>query len=229
MREIQKAGYDYHEKMVFGTLLAGIGGFLDAYTYILHKGVFANAQTGNIVLIGVSLINERMFDTVKYIFPVLAFIAGVVVSETIKSTSKKIKTIDRSITILLIEILILFTIGMLPASVPDIIITTAIAFISSVQISSFKKIRNSPYNTTMMTGNLRACTESLFGFLKTHDREMGKKGLQYAVIILCFTFGAGVGSILISFFNSKSIWVCCALQVFLVIRLWMEKRKIPNA
>jgi uncharacterized membrane protein YoaK (UPF0700 family) len=80
-----------------------------------------------------------------------------------------------------------------------------------------------------MTGNLRACTESLFSFLKTRDRELGKKGLQYAVIILCFTFGAGVGSILISLFNSKSIWVCCALQAFLVIRLRMEKRKLPNA
>jgi uncharacterized protein DUF1275 len=36
-----------------GLLLAGAGGFLDAYTFVGRGGVFANAQTGNIVLLGV--------------------------------------------------------------------------------------------------------------------------------------------------------------------------------
>lgn len=35
-----------------GLLLAGVGGFLDAYTFVGYGGVFANAQTGNIVLFG---------------------------------------------------------------------------------------------------------------------------------------------------------------------------------
>ena len=38
-----------------GILLAAAGGFLDAYTFICRGHVFANAQTGNIVLFGVSL------------------------------------------------------------------------------------------------------------------------------------------------------------------------------
>ena len=36
-------------------LLALAGGFLDAYTYVTRGGVFANAQTGNIVLFGINL------------------------------------------------------------------------------------------------------------------------------------------------------------------------------
>ena len=43
-----------HERMEIGILLALAGGFLDAYTYITCGGVFANAQTGNIVLMGIS-------------------------------------------------------------------------------------------------------------------------------------------------------------------------------
>ena len=38
------------ETVLIGSLLALAGGFLDAYTYICRGGVFANAQTGNIVL-----------------------------------------------------------------------------------------------------------------------------------------------------------------------------------
>ena len=42
-----------HESVPFGILLAIVGGFIDAYTFIGRGGVFANAQTANIVLLGV--------------------------------------------------------------------------------------------------------------------------------------------------------------------------------
>ena len=38
------------ESLLLGALLAVAGGFFDAYTYLCRGGVFANAQTGNIVL-----------------------------------------------------------------------------------------------------------------------------------------------------------------------------------
>ncbi len=34
-------------------ILAIVGGFLDSYSYLMRGHVFANAQTGNIVLFGV--------------------------------------------------------------------------------------------------------------------------------------------------------------------------------
>ncbi len=40
------------DSLTVGVLLAVVGGFLDAYTYLLRGHVFANAQTGNIVLLG---------------------------------------------------------------------------------------------------------------------------------------------------------------------------------
>ena len=38
------------ESYLVGVLLAIAGGYLDVYTYICRGGVFANAQTGNIVV-----------------------------------------------------------------------------------------------------------------------------------------------------------------------------------
>ena len=40
------------ESFAVGILLILAGGFQDAYTYIYRGGVFANAQTGNVVLLG---------------------------------------------------------------------------------------------------------------------------------------------------------------------------------
>ena len=40
-----------YEWLEVGLCLCFIGGFLDAYTYVSRGGVFANAQTGNIILL----------------------------------------------------------------------------------------------------------------------------------------------------------------------------------
>ena len=45
------------ESYIVSFMLAFNGGFLDGYTYLARGGVFANAQTGNIVLLGVNLAN----------------------------------------------------------------------------------------------------------------------------------------------------------------------------
>ena len=47
--------YPPYERMRTGLCLAAVGGFLEAYTYTLKGGVFANAQTGNLVLFALRL------------------------------------------------------------------------------------------------------------------------------------------------------------------------------
>ena len=42
------------ESFRVASLLAVCGGILDAYSYLCRGGVFANAQTGNIVLVGMN-------------------------------------------------------------------------------------------------------------------------------------------------------------------------------
>ena len=43
------------ETIELGIVLALSGGFMDAYSYMCRDHVFANAQTGNILLFGVNL------------------------------------------------------------------------------------------------------------------------------------------------------------------------------
>ena len=61
------------EMFFTGILLAFTGGFLDAYTYILRGNVFANAQTGNIVLLGINIANGNISKVIYYFVPILAF------------------------------------------------------------------------------------------------------------------------------------------------------------
>lgn len=55
---MKKIAKQMSESIELGIVLAASGGFMDAYSYIMRDHVFANAQTGNMLLLGVS-ISER--------------------------------------------------------------------------------------------------------------------------------------------------------------------------
>lgn len=55
------------ESIELGIILALVGGFMDVYSYMGRGGVFANAQTGNILLTGVH-ISEGNFTAAAMFF-----------------------------------------------------------------------------------------------------------------------------------------------------------------
>ena len=61
------------ESFRLAALLALVGGFLDAYTYICRGEVFSNAQTGNIVLVGLALAENNFKNAIYHVLPVIAF------------------------------------------------------------------------------------------------------------------------------------------------------------
>lgn len=64
------------ESIGLGTILALSGGFMDAYSYIERGKVFANAQTGNMLLFGVNLSEGNYQTMLNYLFPGTCFCTG---------------------------------------------------------------------------------------------------------------------------------------------------------
>ena len=69
-----------NETLLVGALLTFVGGFLDAYTFVSHA-VFANAQTGNVVLFGVETASRHWHAALLRLIPIAAFVVGVVAAE----------------------------------------------------------------------------------------------------------------------------------------------------
>ena len=64
------------ESIELGIVLALAGGFMDVYSYVARGGVFANAQTGNILLTGVHLSEGDFALAIRYAVPVICFARG---------------------------------------------------------------------------------------------------------------------------------------------------------
>jgi uncharacterized membrane protein YoaK (UPF0700 family) len=209
------------ESVPTALLLTLSGGFQDAYTYYFRDKVFANAQTGNIVIMGYHIMDGDWNTAFRYLLPVLAFVTGIYVSETIRGLFKEYKRIHWRQVVVLIEILMLFSVGFLPHSM-DTIANITISFVCAMQVQTFRKIKGNAYASTMCIGNLRSATEMLYRYRETKDKESLEKSIHYYGIIIFFAIGAGAGCYLTPFFAEKTIWFSCGLLIVAFLLMFVE-------
>jgi len=214
-----------HESVRLGILLAIVGGFLDAYTFIGRGGVFANAQTGNIILLGTYAAKGEFRQALLHVPPILACIIGVIVVESIKKFSSRLFVSDWKQAVLILEILTIIIVGFIPNTIPNIVVIVIISFLASIQVSSFRKLVDSPYTTTMSTGNLRSASSAAFIAITEKDIKSAIRSIRYFTIIFSFIFGAFLGGFLTLSIGEKSIWCSAIVLICAVILLRIEEQK----
>ena len=100
------------EAFLNNMFLALSGGLQDAYTYLCRGKVYANAQTGNIVLLSTYLCNGEWAAAGRYLVPVLAFMAGIFAAECVHRRFRRMERVHWRQMILLAEIVLLAAVGL---------------------------------------------------------------------------------------------------------------------
>lgn len=207
---MRKTRFQPSESFTLGILLAISGGFWDTYTYILRGEVFANAETGNIVLLGINIAKGDFKNAINYLVPILAFALGVFIIGLIRRRFRDISVFHWRHIIITIEILIVFCVGFMPEALNHLV-NVLVSFVCAMQVATFKKVWDCPCATTMCTGNLRSCTENLFQYLNTRDKNFLRKSFTYFSVIMFFILGALLGTVCSLTFGIKAIWITCLI------------------
>jgi uncharacterized membrane protein YoaK (UPF0700 family) len=194
-----------------GALLALVGGFLDAYTYVSRDHVFANSQTGNLVLFGVEAARGQWSKAVLHLPPVVAFIVGVAAAETLKRPPVARVVVRPARVALFLEIVVLLIVGALPRSMPSSIVTVSIAFVASVQVSTFRTLVKWPYNNTMATGNLRTAVQAVYLAMVDRDPDAAAQARAFCSVMVSFLAGALGGAWLTYLFDVRAAWISAVL------------------
>ena len=172
------------ESFLTAAFLSLSGGLQDAYTYIYRGHVFANAQTGNIVLLSQSIAERNWPQTLEYLIPLSFFAFGIAAAELLRFRYQSTTRIHWRQLVLLFEIAILFAVGFMPETCD--LIANGI-------------------------GNLRSGMESLCAYWKTQNRTNLQKSFCYWGIILMFAIGAALGVFCVAAFGARAIWISCLL------------------
>lgn len=210
------------ESLLVGMLLALAGGFMDAYTYLIRDQVFANAQTGNIVLFGIHLMQGEWWEALHYFIPIVSFSVGVLLVLAIRAHMKDNRSLHWRQLVLVLEILFLFVVALLPQSM-NVLANVLVSFICAMQVECFRKIRGVTCATTMCTGNLRSGTELLWQYRRSGDPDQKRRGLHYIVVDVVFIAGAMLGALVTRFAAEKAILAACALLCMAFVAMFIEK------
>ena len=202
------------------------GGLQDAYTYVFRGKVFANAQTGNIVLLSQNICERNWLQSAHYFVPLAAFAIGIIVAEQIRGKYQNVQNIHWRQIVLLLEMILLFLVSFLPQSL-DMLANALVSFSCAMQVQTFRKVNGYAFASTMCIGNLRSCMESLCAYARTRDKHVLHKSACYLGIILMFAVGAGVGGHCIALFGMRTIWFSCLLLLisFLIMFIKEEEKE----
>lgn len=220
MRRISSTEFP-SESLPVMALLTVSGGLQDAYSYIERGHVFANAQTGNIVLLAVSAAEGRWNNVLSYAIPLAAFIIGIAIACFIrKLCGNSPRTIHWRQHVLLAEMILLASSAFIPNNhIANALISAACA----MQVQSFRKVKGTSYASTMCIGNLKSCMENAALFITGEDKNGLRKAGYYAAVILFFAIGAGLGALLSGIFGLHAILFSAALLILASILMLGRK------
>jgi uncharacterized membrane protein YoaK (UPF0700 family) len=203
------------EPLPAALLLAATGGLLDGFVYLNHGHVFANAMTGNVVLLGIDLLTKDYAQCLRHLAPLAAFFLGVTTSKLVQSRlSGRASTYG-----LALELAVLMIASLLPLDFPEM------AFVSSFQITSFRRVGTLTYSSTFVTGNLRDMAVGFYEMAASstpEDRLAGRlKARHLGLICFAFLLGVMTGAWAAPRFFNHTLWIAGLLLALVVCVLYL--------
>ncbi|EHL70876.1 YoaK family protein [Cloacibacillus evryensis] len=195
---------DPSESFLLAAILAAAGGFLDGYTFIGRGNVFANTQTGNLILLGVNLARGRIAASISYLIPVTAFLLGTYITERIRLRYSSLKHIEWRQIVVAAEALVLVLISFMP-HYGDNVANAMVSFACAMQFDAFRSMNGVPFTSTLAMMNLRGAIEYVMDYREDRDMEKVSRSFEYLVTVAVFTLSVVIGSRLTYVYDDSAI------------------------
>lgn len=225
----------FGQSMITCALLAMTGGFLEAYTYLLKGGVFCNAQTGNVAMMGVKFAQGNYLGAIYYLLPMAVYALGITL--TVRGpihirTGRYVRQIRQGETgafrlswemvYLAVQTGVLVLLALLPGWLPDACWHVPITFLCAMQYNTFNRFCGVTLATTFCTNNLRQTAIRINKGMLTGKAHFFHEAGIYAKAILFFILGAGIGAVLAIHWGQVVLLFCALLQLPILAGLVRE-------
>ncbi|WP_407889141.1 YoaK family protein [Levilactobacillus sp. N40-8-2] len=221
---MRQTTFPAHEQLLFGCGLTMVAGALDAYSYLEHGAVFAGLQTGNLILLGVSLGHFQLAVVGRYLASLLAFVVGTIIVRMVQHFLEKSR-VSSQLVVLGYMLVLLMTALLLNNQLPSALVAALLSLAAAAELQEFRQIKGAPFTPLMMTGNVRNISESLYDGLRYRNREARTKALDTGALMLSFIGGALIVAAFTSFMAAYALLLPAALVVALLVWLYQQTRR----
>jgi uncharacterized membrane protein YoaK (UPF0700 family) len=201
-------------------LLDGVGGYVDAFGYLLLFQLFAANMSGNSILLGIALGQGQWHAAFRQALPIPLFFGGVALGAVVGLALEQ-RGVRRRVTVLLaleIALLVVFALyggrflhdgALRPETAwQDILLTALLTLPMGMQNVALRRVGGVSVYTTFVTGTLTSLAETLVGYrgpVPQHPIDGGGRAAPEpgrAVLLLggmwaAYVAGAGLGAVLV--------------------------------
>lgn len=220
------ADTDRTRTLWFALLLTITNGFMDAHTFYVRGGVFANVQTGNVIFFAIDMSERKIGAALAHVWPILAFMVGIAVAASIKSGRVERLVSHPLRWAMAVQVVALIAIGFVPVTVAHEFVTVPIAFLSALQMGLFRNIGDLAYLPVATTGNLMRFIESAFDGLVEHSAAALRACGIYGTLIIGFTGGALIGAFASRAWSGHAVWLAAGLLAVTLVLFIVDERYV---
>lgn len=213
------------ERYHFFVALMLSGGFMGAYSYYLKGGVFANAETANLLILSMRLVQSDWHGALSVLVPIVTFFLGTVLSEALGE-----KLGHRWPPVLLASVTgLLAILAILPEGTPDRLYHIAISLASSLEYDTFRQARGVPLSTLFCTAHIRGAGSALYKSMRNKDRQAFVRTLYHFGMIATFIIGAMLCALTSSMLGTHTIALACLPLIYALVELARTRKEAaPN-
>jgi uncharacterized membrane protein YoaK (UPF0700 family) len=209
--------------LVIACLFATAGGYMDAYSYLAHGHVFANAQTGNVIFFSVFASGGQWARAARHLPPIAAFALGVAAANLLGVRRQK-RAFRATLICQAFELLTLAVLAAVGSRMPNACVVPMISFVAAIQITSFRSIGPWSFNSAMITANLRDATSGLVLWMAGREAtENRDKAIALNLICFCFLVGALFGGLYTRVEEKHALAPCVAIVATGFLLTWRKR------
>ena len=208
-----------------GSVLMVATGFVDAYTFLQHGHVFAQAMTGNLVLIAIGAFDPTIVAFWRPLVSYAAFVLGVVVLWGWSRREASRRFPAPQLATLGLQAAVLLVVGFLSGGATSVVVTAAISFAAGMQIAAFRDVGRAAFTTTVMTTNSMKTVNAALNALTSADPEDRAIARAFGAALAGFVAGAFLGAFLSTHLGNRAAWVDAALFAVAGVLYALEQRR----
>ncbi len=203
-------------------IAAFLMGFIDAYTFMAQNHVFASAQTGNMVTFAVKLFSGEWRQAVRNIIVFFGFALGVFLGEIFLVKFAELRMLKYRL-FLYFQAVLLLLLAIYQLQLDTRVMGVLLGILSGYELTMFRKIRDTQVNNGIMTGNAKNLMNSLYRILFNKEKKAKSDFLNQLTVIVMFIFGVGIGTLVVQWHATYSLWFAFYLVCLSIVSMFFVK------
>ncbi|MGV9712738.1 YoaK family protein [Gordonia sp. NPDC003424] len=176
--------------MASAVLMTAVAGYIDAFLFLRHQ-VFGFAQTGNVIFMAVGLVKGG--DWVKYVWPLLAYLAGLVAAQLLRTFAPELPT--RAIGAAMgFQVVVFAALACLPSSAPAAMFVVPLSFVGGIRLELFRSAPGISFVSIATTGNLMRFVAAMSDFARNRSAVELRAAAGTGIVVIAFLLGALCGA-----------------------------------